>query len=167
RQYAAQAERERRVPRPVAEAMAEVGICRMLAPRAVGGLEVDPITQLDALYELSRADSSAGWVAQVYSSVSHVAGFLPPEVGQEIFGRNPKAIASGTLAAPYGRAVASDGGFRVSGRWPYGSGSTNADWLAVTVAVHDRDGPRLDPSGAPLQRIAIFPASAATIHDTW
>ena len=167
RQYGPQAERGRCLARPVVQAMAEAGICRMLAPRAVGGLEIDPITQLDVLYELSRAEGSAGWVAQVYSSCSHVAGFLPPEVGREIFGRNPKAILSGTLAAPYGQAVAVDGGYRVTGRWPYGSGCQGADWLGATAAVHDGDGPRLDSSGAPIQRIVIFPASAATIHDTW
>ena len=167
RQCGPRAERERRLPQAVARALAEAGICRMLAPRAVGGLEIDPVTQLDVLYELSRADGATGWVAQVYSSVSHLAGFLPPGVGREIYGRNPNAIISGTLAAPYGRAVAVEGGYRVTGRWPYASGCQGADWLAATAAVHDGKGPRLDPTGAPAQRIVIFPASAATIHDTW
>ena len=61
--------------------MAEAGICRMLAPRAVGGLEIDPITQLDVIEALAHAEASAGWVAQVYSSCSHLTGFLAPEVG--------------------------------------------------------------------------------------
>ena len=167
RQYGPQAERERRMPRLVIQALAEAGICGMLAPRAVGGLEVDPVTQLEVLYELSQADCSAGWVTQVFSSCSHLAGFLPPDVGQEIFGRHPKAVLSGTLGAAVGRALAVDGGYRVSGRWPFASGCESADWLAATTAVHDRDGPRLDPSGAPLQRVVIFPAAEATIHDTW
>ena len=167
RESGPRAERERCVPWAVARGMAEAGICRMLAPRAVGGLEIDPVTQLDVIYELTRADSSTGWISQVYSSLSHLCGLLPPEVGQEMFGRNPNAIASGTLAAPYGRAVVVDGGYRVTGRWPYGSGCKHADWLGATAAVYDRDGPRLDRSGVPEQRIVIFPASEVTIHDTW
>ena len=167
RECARRAERERCVPRAVVQAMAEAGICRMFAPRAVGGLEVDPVTQLDVIYELTRAESSAGWLSQVYSSISHLTGLLGPEVGREIFGRNPNAVASGTLAAPHGRALVVDGGYRVSGRWPYGSGSQHADWLAAVAAVHDRDGPRLDRAGLPEQRIVIFPASAVIIHDTW
>jgi indole-3-acetate monooxygenase len=167
RQFGPRAERERRLRRAVARALAEAGICRMLAPRAVGGLEIDPVTQLEVLYELSRADGSTGWVAQVYSSVSHLAGFLPPDVGREIYGRNPNAIVSGTLAAPHGRAVAVEGGYCVTGRWPYASGCQGADWLAATAAVHDHKGPGLDRTGAPAQRIVIFPASVATIHDTW
>jgi alkylation response protein AidB-like acyl-CoA dehydrogenase len=162
-----QGERERRLPAHVARAMAEAGVCRMLVPRAVGGLEVDPITQLDVIEALAHAEASAGWVAQVYSSCSHITGFMAPEVGWEMFGRNPNAIISGTLAAPYGNAVVVDGGFRVSGRWPYGSGCQNSDWLAFTTGVCEGDRPRLDADGLPEQRIIVVPASSATILDTW
>jgi alkylation response protein AidB-like acyl-CoA dehydrogenase len=162
-----QGERERNLPPHVARAMADAGICRMLAPRDVGGLEIDPITQLDVIEALAYAEPSAGWVAQVYSSNSHVAGFLPPETGYELFGRNPSAIMSGTLAVPAGRAVVTDGGFRVTGRWPYGSGCQNADWLGFTVGVYNGGESRLDRDGLPEQRIIVTPASNATIHDTW
>jgi alkylation response protein AidB-like acyl-CoA dehydrogenase len=162
-----QGERERRLPRHVADAMAEAGICRMLAPRAVGGLECDPVTLLDVIEMLSRAEGSAGWCAQVYTANSHLAGFLAPEVGWEIWGRNPNAIMSGTLAAPYGRARVTDGGFRVTGRWPYGSGCNNADWLGFTTGVFVGDEPRLDRDGLPEQRIIVVPAASAIIHDTW
>jgi alkylation response protein AidB-like acyl-CoA dehydrogenase len=163
-----QGERERRLPAHVARAMAEAGVCRMLVPRAVGGLEVDPITQLDVIEALAHAEASAGWVAQVYSSCSHITGFMAPEVGWEMFGRNPNAIISGTLAAPYGRAtVVEEGGFRVSGRWPYGSGCDNSDWLAFTTGVYVGNQPRLDGYGLPEQRIVVVPAASATIHDTW
>jgi len=161
------AERERRMSAQVARAMAETGITRMLAPRAIGGLEIDPITQLDVIEALAHADGSAGWNAQVYSSCAHVTGFLAPEVGHEIFGPNPNAIMSGTLAAPYGRALVVDDGYQVSGRWPYGSGCQNADWLAFTTGVYEGNRPRLDADGLPEQRIAIVPASSATIQDTW
>jgi alkylation response protein AidB-like acyl-CoA dehydrogenase len=162
-----QGERERRVPRHVADAMAEIGICRILAPRAVGGLQLDPITYLDIIEALSHAEGSAGWCAQVYTASSHLSGFLAPEVGWEIFGRNPKAIMSATLAAPYGRATVVDGGFRVSGRWPYGSGCDNADFLGFTTGVYVGNQPRLDEHGLPEQRIVVMPASSATIHGDW
>jgi alkylation response protein AidB-like acyl-CoA dehydrogenase len=161
-------ERERRLPRHVADAMAEIGICRMLAPRAAGGLEVDPITYLDVIEALSRAEGSAGWCAQVYTANSHLAGFLSTEVGWELYGKNPKSIMSGTLAAPYGQARVVEGGFRVTGRWPYGSGCDNADWVSFTVGVFlDDDRPRLDEHGLPEQRIIVVPAASATIHGNW
>src|SRR4051794_14979315 len=137
-------ERERQLPPQVARAMAGAGVARMLAPKVVGGLEIDPITQLDVIHLLAVADPSAGWNAQVYSSCGQLTGHMASEVGEEIFGRNPNAIMSGTLAAPYGRAVVEPGGFRVSGRWPYGSGSKNADFLGFTTGVYVGDRPRLD-----------------------
>src|SRR4051794_4616667 len=141
RECADEGERERQLPRPVARAMAEAGVARMLAPRAIGGLEIDPITQLDVIEQLAHAEGSVGWVAQVYSSCAHLTGFLAPEFGQQIFGRNPNAIMSGTLAAPYGRARVVDGGYRVTGRWPYGSGCQEADWLGFTTGVYASDEP--------------------------
>ncbi|HYU19868.1 MAG TPA: acyl-CoA dehydrogenase family protein [Chloroflexota bacterium] len=162
-----EAERERRLPQQVAQALAEAGITRMLAPRVIGGLEIDPITQLDVIEQLAHADGSAGWNAQVYSSCAHVTGFLAPEVGREIFGRKPNTIMSGTLAAPYGRATVVDGGYRVTGRWPYASGCQSADWLGFTTSLYDGDRPRLDADGLPKQRIVIVPASDVNIHDTW
>ncbi|MFN8636944.1 MAG: acyl-CoA dehydrogenase family protein [Chloroflexota bacterium] len=162
-----QGERERRLPRHVADALAETGVCRMLAPRAIGGLECDPIALLDVVEMLSHAEGSVGWCAQVYTANSHICGFLAPEVGWEIWGRNPNAIMSGTLAAPYGRATVTDGGYRVTGRWPYGSGCNNADWLGFTTGVYDGDQPRLDADGLPEQRIIVVPAASAIIHDNW
>jgi indole-3-acetate monooxygenase len=160
-------EQERRLPERVARAMANAGVARMLAPRAVGGLEIDPITQLDVIEALAYANPSAGWNAQVYSSCGQLTGHLPREVGEAIFGRNPGAIMSGTLAAPYGRATVVEGGFRVTGRWPYGSGCQSADFLGFTTGVYVGDQPRLDADGLPEQRIVVVPASSATIHDTW
>jgi len=160
-------ERERRLPARTARAMAEAGVCRMLAPRAVGGLEVDPITQLDVIEMLAHAEASAGWVAQVYGSSSQLSGLVAPEVGWEMFGRNPNAIMSSTLSGPHGRARVVDGGFSVTGRWPFGSGCQNSDWLGFTVGVYVGDEPRLDEAGLPEQRVLIAPASSAIIHDTW
>lgn len=167
RANADEGERERRLPKQVAKALAEAGIAKMLAPRSIGGLEIDPITQLDVIEQLAHAEGSVGWVAQVYSSCAHLTGFLAPECGYQIFGRNPNAIMSGTLAAPYGRATVTDGGFRVSGRWPYGSGCQEADYLGFTTGVYLGHRPRLDADGLPEQRIVVVPASSIIIHDTW
>jgi alkylation response protein AidB-like acyl-CoA dehydrogenase len=162
-----EAERERRIPRHVALAMARAGVVRMLVPRAVGGLEIDPLTQLDVIEMLSHAEASTGWVAQVYSSCAHIAGFVRPDIGAELFAKNPNTIISGTLAAPHGRAHVVPGGYRVTGTWPYGSGCQNSDWLAFTTAVFVGDSPRIDGGGVAEQRIVIVPATTATIHDTW
>ena len=74
---------------------------------------------------------------------------------------------AGTLAIPAGRAVPIDGGYRVSGRWPFASGCHNATWLACSAVVHDGERPRLDADGLPVMRVVVFPRSETIIHDTW
>jgi alkylation response protein AidB-like acyl-CoA dehydrogenase len=167
RDTADQAERERRMPDTLGLALAEAGVFRMLAPRCVGGLELDPIAAMDLIELLSRADGSAGWVAGINLSSSIVAGFLPPEAGRAIFGDDPHGAMAGTLAIPAGRAVPIDGGYRVSGRWPFASGCHNATWLACSAIVHDGDAPWLDADRLPVMRVVVFPRSETIIHDTW
>jgi alkylation response protein AidB-like acyl-CoA dehydrogenase len=66
-----------------------------------------------------------------------------------------------------GRAVEVDGGYRLSGRWPFGSGSRHATWLISRSVVYEGDTPKLDANGQPATRVLVFPASEATILDTW
>jgi alkylation response protein AidB-like acyl-CoA dehydrogenase len=160
-------EQERRLPDELVQALAESGIPRMLVPTSLGGGEVDPITQMEVLEALAYADGSVGWVASIASGTAWATSFLRPEVATELL-RDPGAIIVGSFGSPFGgRAVAVDGGYRVSGRWPFASGSPHATWLVGHSAVIDGDTPRLGPTGAPLTRVMIFPAAEATILDTW
>jgi len=59
-----------------------------------------------------------------------------------------------------------DGGYRVTGRWPFGSGCQNAAWLLETANVYDGDQPRLR-DGVPVQILFVIPAAEAEIVDTW
>jgi alkylation response protein AidB-like acyl-CoA dehydrogenase len=167
RAAADQIERDRRLPLPIVDALAEAGIFRMQVPRALGGGEVDPITQMDVLEELSCADGSVGWVASIGSGTAYCTGFLSPEAGQVIYGRDPNAIMGGIFAIPAGRALAVGGGYRVTGRWPFASGCQHCTWLVGTSVVYDGETPRLDENGEPITRVMIFPAAEATILDTW
>jgi alkylation response protein AidB-like acyl-CoA dehydrogenase len=94
-----------------------------------------------------------------------VGGYLPAEGAREIYG-DPLSVAGGVFA-PKGRAVAVDGGFRVTGRWPFASGCTHCDWLMGGCVVLDGDAPRLLPNGMPDVRLLLAPATTFTIHDTW
>jgi len=75
-------------------------------------------------------------------------------------------VLAGTLN-PSGKAVAVDGGYRVTGRWAYGSGITHSNWTIGSCIVHDGDRPRRDANGTPEVQLMIFPTSAVEIIDTW
>jgi alkylation response protein AidB-like acyl-CoA dehydrogenase len=68
---------------------------------------------------------------------------------------------------PRGKAIVVDGGYRLTGRWPFCSGSQHASWLGCNSIVYDGSEPRRYPDGAPVQRMMVFPASSATYLDTW
>lgn len=56
-----EAEQERRLSQPVLAALHESGLLRMVTPRSLGGLEVDPITRVRVVEEVAGYDTAAGW----------------------------------------------------------------------------------------------------------
>lgn len=165
RAVSAEIERERRVPGPIIQAMKDAGIFRISAPRAVGGLELDPLTQTEVIEALSSADASAGWVAAIGSDGGYWASCLEPAVARELY-RDVDVITAGA-GRPSGRAVVVPGGFRVSGRWAFGSGIQDATWAVVNCIVYDGETPRRTETGAPETRFCYLPGPSCTVVDTW
>src|SRR6516164_3474773 len=108
-------ERERRLPAQVLAAMHEAWLFRMYIPKALDGLEIDPITSMIVAEEIARADAAAAWNLMLGATYGLWAAFLPEEVAREIYGA-PDAVVAGALR-PSGRARPVDGGFVVDGRW--------------------------------------------------
>src|SRR5271169_893757 len=109
----------RKIPPPLVERLREAQMFELWLPRALGGPELSPADFVAVIEELSRADGSVGWCATVSSVCSLLAGSLPEAGAREIFGGGN--IVAGTVN-PAGKAVAVEGGYRVTGRWAYGSG---------------------------------------------
>ncbi|QYN35987.1 acyl-CoA dehydrogenase family protein [Pseudonocardia sp. DSM 110487] len=149
---------QRRLPDELAREMAEAGLFALLVPRALGGLELDPLSAADVVEAASRIDGSAGWAVMIGTQSAWFAAFLPPPVAERVIGR-PAATLAGVLR-PGGRAVPVDGGYRVSGRWGFASGCTYADHLYGTCLVEQADGQRE-------LRLVYVPSADATILDTW
>jgi alkylation response protein AidB-like acyl-CoA dehydrogenase len=146
---------QRRLPDDLARAMAEAGLFALLVPRALGGLELDPLAAADVVEAASLVDGSAGWAVMIGAQSAWFAAFLPQPVAEQVVGR-PAATLAGVLR-PGGRAVPIDGGYRVSGRWSFASGCTYADHLYGTCVI---ERPRA-------LRLVYVPAAAATVQDTW
>jgi len=165
RAHAADAERERRLPDAVADAMRACGLYRLWRPRAFGGLEVDPMTAFRVLEEVSRIDSAAGWNLQLSSAIDAMGAWFPDEGAKEIYGQ-PDASFGGSFF-PSRRAVAADGGYHVTGQTPFVSGAHQAHWFLGLAQVYDGDTPRLGADGAPVTLLTMCPASDALIVDNW
>jgi alkylation response protein AidB-like acyl-CoA dehydrogenase len=100
----------------------------------------------------------------VSSVLSRLSGYVSEDVGKEIFRESSRLAGS---INPTGKAVAVAGGYRVSGRWSYGSFIQHSDWTVGNSIVHEGDTPRRDVNGAPDIRFMIFPTCEAEIIDNW
>lgn len=167
RERAHEIEQGRRLPADIVSMFLDAGLFHALLPKDLGGQEADPITSARIVEETARGDGSAGWCLQIAAQACSYAGFLPKQAAQEIYGDG--GIVAGT-ARPIGRAIATkepEEGFIVSGRWPFASGSSHATWFAGECIVYDGEEPRRDAKGNEVSRMCYFPASAATIFETW
>lgn len=159
-------ERERRLTPKVVEALNAAGLFRLLLPRSLDGAELAPAEFVRVIYELGRADASTGWVVCQTSGCSLVAAYLEPATAREVFGSPGSVLSWGPPAE--GRADEVDGGWRISGRWPFASGMHHASWLGASCPVYDAAGaPRLLADGTPAVLTMIFPAAEATVVDVW
>jgi len=157
-----EAERERRLSRPVLNALRETGLLRMSTPRSLGGLETDPITRALVVEEISRHDSAAGWTLENPLDWAFFCARLPDEGAEEIYSRGADIL----IAAQFGRplkATSTDGGYRISGRAPFVSNCYDADWISSTALV-DVDP---DSEGEPETVMVYFPRGNCEIIDTW
>ena len=166
RECADEAERDRRLPQRLADAMAAAGLHRIAAPRSLGGGECDPRTQIEAIEIISAADGAAGWTLMIGIEILGFLGVaLEREAAEKIFA-DPGLIAAGALN-PLGRATPEAGGYRVSGQWPFASGCHNADYFWGQCVVQEGDGPAETKDGGILLREAVIPAAEFEILDTW
>jgi indole-3-acetate monooxygenase len=157
RAAADEVEAGRRLPRELVHALADAGVFRLCVPRALGGLEAHPHRLVEALEAVASADGSTGWCAMIGATSGIVSGWLAEPVARAIYG-DPRVVTGGVFA-PRGTAVPEGGAFRVSGRWPFASGSEHCAWLLGGCLV--RDG------GPPRARMLLLPASDVRILDTW
>lgn len=160
-------ERDRRIADEAIAAIDEAGIPRMLLPAAFGGGAADILTFNRVIEVLAAADASTAWCMAQSLASSHAAGFLDPRIAREVFGAPKAIVAWGPPGGPT-KAQVVDGGYRVTGKWRFASGSANATWMGGHSQVYERDGtPRLDAAGRPVMRTMLFKPAQATIHDTW
>ena len=166
RAHADETERQRRLSPPVVTALAEAGIFRMYTPRALGGLEVDPLTLFHVLEAIARIDGSTSWCVFIASGNQLLGAHLADQAAADVFGRDPLVVTAGVVF-PFGKAEACDGGYRVSGRWSYASGCQHCAWIFCACQVFDEDHLRLTSGGAPEVRLLFAPTRQITIVDTW
>jgi indole-3-acetate monooxygenase len=164
RRYHEEIEREQRMPPALVEQLREAGFYKMVIPRALGGLEVDPLTYLRVVELLAEGVGSVGWNLGNGGVGQLVTLGLPEEGVHEIYAKRADTIIAGTAVPGGGQAVPVAGGYRVNGRWQFGSGCQEASWMLGSFQVLGDDGqPRRHPEGGSLYWRGVFARSEVEI----
>ena len=157
---------ERRLPQDLAADMAEEGLFRLLVPRSLGGAELDFIEYLRIVEIFARADGSVAWCVNQNNVFATDSVRMRVETAQEIWA-DPRAVISNGPPMPPSCAVATDGGYRVTGRWNFSSGIRHANWVAALtpLGLQGEDGRQ----GADGKRevVLLIPKDQVEVLDVW
>jgi alkylation response protein AidB-like acyl-CoA dehydrogenase len=159
REYADKASEQRYVGPEVVKALEHAGLFKIFVPKRYGGHGANMATGVQTLAEISRGDGSTGWAASLLNVCTWFATTFSQQAQDEVFGANPDAKVCG-IFTPGSKSERVEGGYLVSGRWPYSSGSFAADWATLGIGIDV-------PEGEDPRALALIPAEAWTIEPTW
>jgi indole-3-acetate monooxygenase len=154
--HADEAERLRRLPPALVDALRDAELLRMCTPSAYGGPQADPRTLLEVSEAVAAVDGAAGWCTMIAATTSSLACFLDPEWAAKIYG-DPATITAGVFA-PNATAEVVAGGWRATGRWMWGSAAQHCQYVVGGAIVVGEP---------PQQHVMFFDAADVTFHDTW
>jgi alkylation response protein AidB-like acyl-CoA dehydrogenase len=156
---AAQAEKERKVPDENIALLKGIGMHRAFQPKPYGGMEISLPQFADCVVALAGACASTAWAFSLLCTHSHQLAMFSKQLQDEVWGDNPDATASSSIA-PFGKVVETEGGVIFNGEMGWSSGSDHAEWAIVGCR-------RLDAEGNQNYCFAVLPRSDYEIRDDW
>ncbi len=159
RQFEDRHEADRRVSPEIVTALKQAGLFRILQSRRLGGAELDLRTMHEVVRLLATASSSTAWIVMVLLAHTWILGMFDERVQDEIAADDPDTVIAGSLA-PTARAVPVEGGWRLTGRWPFASGCDHASWSLLGIKTIGAE-----PSLPAIH--AMVPARDYRIEDNW
>jgi len=138
----------------------EAGLFRFHQPRRFGGMELPFQAIVDIVSELARGCPSTAWNVGNLGCHHWILAYYEPETQHEVWDENPDALIASSIALAAGKGKKTQGGFVVSGRWPFSSGVDNSSWNMLAVTIYEDDK-------AVDWRLCLVPKGDYTIIDTW
>jgi indole-3-acetate monooxygenase len=166
RAHADETERGRRLAAPVVAALRSARLFTMGLPASLGGSETPLPIVLRAIEQIAYADGATGWNVMIAFDTGMWAGYLHKAQLRDLIASIPEPILAGSINPP-GRLNRRADGYRLSGRWRFGSGCQQADVFIVGAMLYDDGAPVTSANGMPEMHQIVMRAADVTILDTW
>ena len=148
---------DRKIPDQLIDEMAQKGFFRLLIPKTYKGEEIDYLDYLALVQEISKADGSMGWCFNQNNILSTNAAIMPKTLAEEIWSDQRAILCNGPTQ--YSNAIPTEGGYRLTGRWNFSSGSQHATWVIAISTIENRD---------PTKKInMMIPQKDVNFFDVW
>ncbi|WP_317847604.1 acyl-CoA dehydrogenase family protein [Pseudomonas sp. HTZ2] len=161
RERAEQAAQMGRLPEQTLADFHEAGFFRILQPARWQGLELEPKDFFEVQMTLAEGCMSSAWVLGVVAIHNWQLALFDDRAAQDVWGQDTSVLISSSYM-PVGKVQRVEGGFRLSGRWGFSSGSKHCQWAFLGAMV-----PPAEPGGAPDYRTFLVPRSDYQILDNW
>ncbi|WEK42031.1 MAG: flavin-dependent monooxygenase [Candidatus Sphingomonas colombiensis] len=152
---------EGKVPDETIAEMQAAGFFRILQPKRWGGYEMHPNVFFDVQKLLAEGCMSTGWVYGVVGCHPFEIALFHDRAQQEVWGADDSTLASSSYQ-PVGKVEHADGGFYLTGRWGFSSGSEHCQWVLLGALV-----PSKEPGGPPDMRTFLLPRADYRIEPNW
>lgn len=152
----------RRMPDDTIDDFVDSGLLRMNQAARWGGLELGSRAVVELVSAVAEGDGASGWVFGLLASHFWLGSVFDLQAQYDMWDEDPDALMSSSFAAEASDITACDGGYRVSGRWPFSSGSDHCSWAMVGIVVPPEGG-----EGPPTPRWCLMPRTDYSVEDTW
>lgn len=165
RSEALAAEQQRRLTPAQLQLLYEQKWFSLLTPKIYGGLEWS-LPEVVAFEEaIGWADGSVAWVLTLCTGAGWFAGFLQPQLAQQLFA-NPQVCLAGS-GARAGTAVITPAGYEISGTWLHASGAPHATAFTANCTIIENGEPVPDEQGNPLVKPFVLFPDEVQLLPTW
>lgn len=162
------AEQNRTLPDATVKALWDSGLMNWMNPKEARGSEPSMLEMLDVWQELARQDGSVGWISIAnFPSAAFVSAFLPDQGFDEVFVKNNHQVTMGGQFAPNGTAEKVDGGYKVTGKWNFGSGTGHSQYVVGGFIPLENGEMQFRDDGMPVMLVAVFPRDDIQFTDGW
>jgi 3-hydroxy-9,10-secoandrosta-1,3,5(10)-triene-9,17-dione monooxygenase len=162
RDRAARTEELRRLPPETERDLHDTGLFRIVQPKRVGGSEFDYVALVDCADALGQGDASAAWNFANLASHHWMLAMFDPYAQDLVWNKDVNALIASSFIFPAGRAHKVDGGYRLSGSWPFSSGVDSSEWnMLASVVSSDDEADGIE------YRIFLLHKNDYRILDTW